>query len=252
MVSPSASPDTTDAAARIRERLSTVSQLREQASSVGLAAAVREIKHWQSRRFANTYRDFLQHPRYSAATRFFLEELYGEHDFRERDRQFSRIAGAIERLFPAAVAELTVDLAEAHALTETLDHQMAQRWMHSDATRAPAVRYVECWRQTSGEADRLRQLALVQHMGRELQRLTRVPTLRLALKLMRRPAQAAGLAALQAFLERGFDAFAQMGNAAPLLDAIEARETHWIQLLFVAPLAEAQAAFAQELAAPPT
>lgn len=98
----------------------------------------------------------------------------------------------------------------------------------------------------------MRQLAVVQHMGRELQRLTRVPTLRLALRLMRRPAQAAGLAALQAFLERGFDAFAQMGNAAPLLDAIEARETRWIELLFMAPLAEAQAALSQELATSPT
>lgn len=236
---------------RIRDQLSRVAHLRERAREQGLEVAVREIKSWQSNRFAHTYRDFLEDRRYGAATRFFLEELYGKHDFRERDQQFGRIAGAIERLFPAAVAELTIDLAETHALTETLDHEMAQRWMRSDASRSPAARYVECWRHTGERADRLHQLAIVQHMGRELQRLVRIPTLRLALKLMRRPAQAAGLATLQAFLERGFDAFAQMGDAAPLLKAIEERETRCIELLFEAPADAVEAVLMREMAEGP-
>ena len=176
-----------------------------------------------------------------------MEELYGEHDFRERDRQFGRIASAIERLFPEAVAQLAVDLAETHALTETLDHQLANHWLDQDPATPAERRYIQCWRLTGQHADRDRQLAVVLHMGAELQRLTRMVTLRMALKMMRRPAQAAGLFALQQFLERGFDAFATMGDATGFLTAIQQRERRWIDTLFDADAATASRLLQAEL-----
>lgn len=237
----------TQAADRIRTHLARVTRLREQADAVGLAQAVHAIKHLQAQRFRTTYTDFLADARHAPATRFFLDELYGEHDFRERDSQFGRIAGALERLFPEAVAQLAVDLAETHALTETLDHQLATHWLAQDPASPTALRYIQCWRLTGQPADRERQLVVVLHMGTELQRLTRMTTLRMALKMMRRPAQAAGLYALQQFLERGFDAFATMGNATRFLTAIEQRERHWINTLFTADAALAAHAFQSEL-----
>jgi hypothetical protein len=235
------------AADQIRLQLQRVSHLREQAQSAGLAIAVHEVKQLQARRFRATYRDFLQSPRHAAATRFFLEELYGEHNFTERDAQFGRIAGAIERLFPAAVGQLAVDLAETHALTETLDHAMAAHWLDIGSDCGYAERYVRCWRLTGQPEQRLRQLAVVQHMGRELQRLTRSRSLLLALKMMRQPAQVAGLSALQHFLERGFSAFAGMGDASDFLASIQARESRWIASMFDDEPAHCHAALTQEL-----
>ena len=235
------------AADRIRVHLARVSQLREQASAAGLAQAVHQVKQLQAARFRATYTDFLADTRHAPATRFFLEELYGEHDFRERDRQFGRIASAIERLFPEAVAQLAVDLAETHALTETLDHQLATHWLDQDPATPAAQRYTQCWRLTGQHADRDRQLAVVLHMGADLQRLTRMVTLRMALKMMRRPAQAAGLFALQQFLERGFDAFATMGDATGFLTAIQQRERRWIDTLFDADAATASRRLQAEL-----
>jgi hypothetical protein len=237
----------TQAAERIRTHLARVTHLREQADAAGLAQAVHTVKQLQAHRFRATYTDFLSDPRHAPATRFFLEELYGEHDFRERDSQFGRIAGALERLFPEAVAQLAVDLAETHALTETLDHRLAMHWLAEDPAIPPALRYVHCWQLTGQKAERERQLVVVLHMGTELQRLTRMITLRVALKMMRRPAQAAGLYALQQFLERGFDAFATMGNAGRFLAAIEQRERHWINTLFTADAAFAAHALQSEL-----
>ena len=238
----------TQAAERIRTHLARVTRLREQADATGLAEAVHAVKQLQAQRFRATYTDFLGDPRHAPATRFFLEELYGEHDFRERDTQFGRIAGALERLFPEAVAQLAVDLAETHALTETLDHQLATHWLAQDPASPAALRYTQCWRLTGQHAERERQLVVVLHMGNELQRLTRMTTLRVALKMMRRPAQAAGLYALQQFLERGFDAFATMGDASRFLAAIEQRERHWINTLFTADAAVAAHALQSELA----
>ncbi|NWF43861.1 hypothetical protein F3K02_01085 [Hydrogenophaga sp. D2P1] len=228
--------------------LQRVAHLREQALDAGLASAVHQVKQLQARRFRATYADFLVQPRYAEATRFFLDELYGEHDFTERDAQFGRIAGAIERMFPDAVADLAVDLAETHALTETLDHQLATHWLAQDSSRSEAERYVRSWRLTGERPLRDRQLSVVKHMGRELQRLTRMRSLSIALKLMRKPAQAAGLSSLQQFLESGFSAFASLGDAQAFLATINEREHAWIDTLFDAAPDSCQRALADELA----
>lgn len=225
--------------AEIRANLERVSQLRLRAHAQGEAEAVATIKRLQARRFQATYADFAASRSSAPAVRFFLEELYGEHDFSRRDEQFSRIAGALERLFPDAVAELAVDLTEAHALTEVLDHELARCWLSLPIGMPIPERYVRAWRAADERPARDRQLAVVQHMGRELQRLTRMRSLRLGLRMMRKPAQAAGLDALQHFLESGFDAFAALDDANAFLAAIAERERGWLDLLFAAPLEEA-------------
>lgn len=239
------------AADAIRAHLARVNELRQQARTAGMGRAVTEVKQLQARRFRATYTDFLQHPGYASAARFFLEELYGVHDFAQRDAQFGRIASALERLFPEAVAQLAVDLAEAHALTEVLDHQLATHWTSLDASLPTTLRYVRAWRLTGQRQARDRQLEVVQHMGKELQRLTRMKPLRLALRMMRNPAKAAGLDALQHFLESGFDAFAQLSDAKVFLDTISEREAGWINALFEEDESAASEALSSELARAP-
>lgn len=235
------------AAERIRAQLERVGHLRHQAHEAGLSTAVHEVKQLQARRFRATYADFLMEPRHALATAFFLDELYGEHDFSVRDAQFARIAGAIERLFPEAVADLAVDLAETHALTETLDHALAEHWLALEGDCCYTERYVRAWRLTGERAWRQRQLAVVLHMGQELQRLTRMRSLLFALKLMRGPAQAAGLSALQQLLERGFAAFGAMGDASEFLRAIAEREQRWLDALFDEDLQVCQQSLQAEL-----
>ena len=55
---------------------------------------------------------------------------------------------------------------------------------------------------------------------------------RLKPEVSRKPARAAGLDALQHFLESGFDAFASLGDAGPFISAIQLRESRWIEELF--------------------
>lgn len=238
----------THAAEHIRAHLARVAQLRQHAEDSGLAAAVHDVKQVQARRFLATYVDFMDDPERAPATRFFLEELYGEHDFAERDAQFSRIASAIERIFPPALTALAVDLAEMHALTETLDHQMAAHWLALGDGLAAAERYLRSWRLTGQRAERERQLAVVQHMGWELEKHTRSKALLMALRMMRRPAQTAGLSALQQFLESGFAAFRTLGDAQGFLEDIAKREQHWIDILFDAPIPACVEALESELA----
>ena len=101
---------------------------------------------------------------------------------------------------------------------------------------SPAERYLEAWRKVGHQNDRGRQLATVLTIGRDLARLTRLPGLRLVLRMMRKPAHAAGLGSLQEFLESGFDTFAGMSHQTrgveTFLSVIEEREAELIDLLF--------------------
>lgn len=225
-----------DTAHKIRDCVARVEQLRQESrAEPAIGVAVLRIKRFQAKRFAGTYADLLGPGPYGAASRFFLEELYSDKDYAERDAQFARIAGAVEKLFPADVADTAAALAQLHALTESLDHAMAREWAAAAALEETPA-YVRAWRSVGRRQEREAQLSTVLGIGAEMARLTRLPGLRLMLKMMRGPAAAAGLGSLQRFLETGFDTFSAMARrprgAEMFLETIRGREERLIAMLF--------------------
>ncbi|MED5622128.1 FFLEELY motif protein [Ideonella sp. BN130291] len=197
----------------------------------GLQDRVMAVKAYQQARFRRGYADLLGDARYRGAATFFLEELYGPGDFSERDAQFVRIVPALVRLFPEEIVQTVEALAALHALSERLDTRMGMHLPSASLTRAS---YVAAW-QATGEPDaRSDQIRMTLDVGRALDRLTRNPVLRHSLRLMRAPARSAGLATLQAFLERGFDTFRQMRGAERFLATVAEREEALRQRLFTA------------------
>ena len=219
-------------AAGIAAHLSVVDAERQRRAALpGLPARVTELKAFQQRRFSLTYADLLASTRYGAAARYFLAELYGPGDFTTRDAQFARVAPAIARLFPDEVAETVVILAELHALSETLDTETAL--LLPDGPVAP-LDYVRAWQGVGRAPERERQIELTLRIAAQLDRVTRKPMLRNALRLMRGPARAAGLAEVQRSLEAGFDVFRAMKGAQDFIALIDARERALAASLFAA------------------
>jgi hypothetical protein len=196
-----------------------------------LKARALALKAYQQQRFRRTYADMLADDRYRGAALFFLEELYGPEDFSARDAQFARIVPALVRLFPHEIVQTVEQLAALHALSERLDSQMARRLASEQLT---AGTYVQAWQATGMRDAREEQVRLTLEVGRSLDRFTRNPVLRHSLRLMRGPARAAGLASLQAFLERGFDTFRAMRGAEGFLRAVAEREQRFSAALFAA------------------
>ncbi|MFT4243765.1 MAG: hypothetical protein QM569_15965 [Acidovorax sp.] len=239
-----------DAAQTIRDCIADVTALRlHRAGDTALGAAVGAVKALQARRFRGSYDDLLQSPAFAPAARFFLAELYSAADYTARDQQFGRIAGTLQTLFPAPVVATAVALAELHAQTEALDQDMGRAWLAAQG--ADAARYATAWRAVGQRPARQQQLQRVLAMGADLARLTRTPGLRTMLRMMRGPANAAGLGALQQFLEAGFDTFGQLarqrGAVDQFLATIEAREQALMDLLFDAEPAACAAALAATL-----
>lgn len=199
------------------------------ASEPGLAERVSAVKAFQHARFARTYADMLADARYAPAARFFLDDLYGPADFSDRDAQFARIVPALVRLFPQEIVSTVSDLAALHALSERLDSAMARV---DGPVPLDADAYARAWRAVGEPDARYRQIELMVAVGGALDRYTRSLLLRQSLRVMRRPAQAAGLGALQHFLERGFDTFRAMKGALSFLDVVASRERALAASLF--------------------
>ena len=224
---------------RITEHLRTVARLRAQRSAdPPLAQRVLAVKTYQAQRFERSYADLLAHARYGAAARFFLDELYGPQEFSRRDAQFERVVPALVRLFPAELVATVEQLGELHALTEVLDDSAAQ---HLPSLPCTAAGYAAAWQGAGRAPARERQIGLTIAIGSALEGYTRSRLMRTTLRMMRGPAQAAGLQDLQRFLEAGFDAFGAMRGAGEFLDLVAQRERALAAALF-APDAPAQAA----------
>jgi hypothetical protein len=187
------------------------------------------VKRLQAKRLAHTYADLSAQPRYRAATRFFLVDLYGEKDFSARDREMLKIVPVMSRVLPATAVETAAHAIELEALSEALDQRLAAAL--GDAHLDDAA-YAAAYRESSTREERVRQVALVVAVGRRLDGLVRKPFISHTLKLMRQPARVAGLADLQDFLERGFEAFRDMHGAHEFLETFSRREERILEKLF--------------------
>jgi len=222
-----------DAGAAILEHLATVAAERAaRAADPALGGRVRALKRYQQRRFEFTYADLLTHPRYAGASNFFLDELYGPSDFTQRDAQFARIVPALVRLFPAEVVATVQALAALHALSEHFDSAMGGALVNESVD---AASYARAWQTCGDVAGREQQIALMEEVGQWLDALTRKTILHHSLRLMRGPARAAGLGALQTFLEAGFDTFRGMRGADEFLRIVGSRERALASMLFATP-----------------
>jgi hypothetical protein len=194
-----------------------------------------ELRAWQAARLERTHADLLASPRYRAATRFFLDELYGSKDFSQRDAELARVIPALVKFLPNSALVTIADAVELDALSERLDLSMV-RALQADAQLgdqpidAPA--YVRAYCQAGAPADRQRQIELVDHVGRTLDGLVRHPMIGALLKTMARPAQLAGLGAMQDFLSRGFVVFRDMRGADAFLQVLVERETQLMRSFY--------------------
>ena len=154
-----------------------------------LGTAPAEVKSVQSRRFAGTYADLLAGGPYAPRLGSSSTSCTATRTTTQRDAQFSRIARAIEKLFPAQVVDTAVALAELHAVTEELDQAMALAWLGAGGRTAVAGAALRpAWREVGRRPDRENQLSVVMAMGRGNGAAHPHAGLRMMLKMMRGPA----------------------------------------------------------------
>lgn len=224
-------PDRFDAKApeSLRRNLVRLREMRGREARGQRPPRLTEVKAWQAQRLARTYADLSQNPRYRKATAFFLGDLYGSKDFSGRDEAMLRIYPIMVRTLPAGAVGAAALAIEVDALSEDLDRRVAASLEPGPVGESS---YGRAYRQAGTRAERLRQIELIEEVGRRLDVLVVKPFVYATLKLMRTPARLAGMQDLQSFLERGFDAFRHMGGADEFLATITGREREILSRLF--------------------
>lgn len=220
----------------LRQHLQTAKRLRLQANSEPAAAAKRlRLREWQAGRLARTHADLLASPRFGVAAQFFLSDLYGPKDFSSRDEEVERILPLLIRMLPVSALRTVALAVEVDALSEELDSAMVAELERAGMLeRIDEDAYAAAYRAVGCRAERERQVTLIRQTGEALDRVARKPLLSTMLRLMRGPAQLAGLGELHEFLDRGFNAFRCMGPAGEFLDAIDGKERALLARLFAA------------------
>jgi hypothetical protein len=224
--------DKEDVVQRLHHQLDLSAELQGSAKANPDVEAARErLRAWQAVRLARTHADLLASPRMGPAATFFLTDLYGSTDLSKLAADVKRIVPVMTKFLPVAALETVADAIELQALSEELDIAMVKA-LGSRIRNLDATAYGHAYRKVNRRGDRERQIALIRDVGQALGRLINQPLVTSALGLMRKPAQLAGLGELQAFLERGHDAFRKMGDTKKFLGLIVSRERKLLKALF--------------------
>jgi hypothetical protein len=193
-----------------------------------------ELRRWQAERLEASFDRFLRDPQRRPAAQFFLSDVYNDRDFSRRDADIARVLPMMERLLPATLLGTLSDALELGLLTHAFDLRLA-KVLEDFAPRRrklDAALYADAYRHAGLPRLRRHQIDLLARVGLGLGRALRMPGVATLLKLSRAPAKAAGLAELQGFLERGFAAFAKLGDVRGFIAEIEADERSVSRRLF--------------------
>lgn len=181
-----------------------------------------ELRRWQAQRLERSFRRYLEDPAMRPAARFFLTDVYGDHDFSRRDADIARVLPKMQGLLPKALLDTVADGIELGALTQAFDLRMAAviAELAPRRKRLDDALYARAYREVGLPRLRRHQIVLIGRLGRGLAAAVGRPGIGTMLRLARGPARATGFAELQVFLEHGFDAFAKLGDVEGFLGEI--------------------------------
>ncbi len=182
------------------------------------------LRSWQAVRLARTHQDLLESPRFHDAAEFFLVDLYGPKDLSRHIEEVRRMVPVMTKVLSESGLATVAHVMELNILSESLDGAMVEA-LGADAATITIATYGAAYRKVGCAEDRKRQIDLLALLGEALDKLGRQRFIGMALKMMRKPAELAGLGELQSFLERGYRAFGAMrGGAGEFVSIVVARE----------------------------
>lgn len=220
-------------AQRLREMLARNHAIAERVQEADFALPEFErLQRWQRARIARSFDDLASQEGYRPAVQFFLTELYGGLDFRERDQDMGKVMPVMIRFLPDKTLGTMSEAFELQAISLEYDMAMAAQLSREPIVELDVARYGAVYRACSDRAGRERQIDLIRKLGYDLDRLVRWPMVNVLVRLLRGPAHAAGFGKLQQFLEGGLAAFRALADTRYFVETIYAREMASMQRLF--------------------
>jgi hypothetical protein len=219
-------------APHLRKALTDSHELATRLDGLGFPLAELEIvQSWQRGRLARSYQHLIGQDRYHAAGDFFLAELYGGLNFRQRDQQMERVLPVMVRMLRDDMLRVLAEAFELQAMSLRFDIDMTQEMLKAGWDELNTDRYGDIYRTVGRPSERKKQIDLIGRLGMELNELVHHRLVLLLIRTVRRPARAAGFGLLQTFLEQGLTAFRIMGDGTEFIETIWNKETEVMERL---------------------
>lgn len=217
----------------LRQALTDSHELAAKLDDPGFPLAELElVQAWQRERLAKSYRDMIIQERYRAAGDFFLDEIYGGLNFRERDQEMERVLPVMVRMLRDDMILVLAEAFELQSLSLAFDMDMTALFQKSGWGELNTTRYGELYRVVGRAPERKKQIDLIGRLGLELNELVHHRLVLWLIRTLRGPARAAGFGLLQSFLENGLNAFRTMGDGTEFVETIWHEEREVMQRLF--------------------
>ena len=195
--------------------------------------ALYALQKWQGWRMRQTHQTLLDDEKYRVATEFFLEDIYGGADLRGLAHQAERAINAALRILPEKVMNTAVYALELNALSAELDERLAEcLFFEMGAEDITEDGYTEAFRESASKEQRQRQVELAKLLAQGLDKYVRSRVVYSTFKLVRRPAERAGIGELYGFMGKGFDAMRPMRSASEVICRIVDREAELIDMIY--------------------
>lgn len=191
-----------------------------------------QLQAWQQERLGCSFADLSEQEEYRPAIDFFLTEVYGGLDFRERDQDMEKVMPVMISFLPEPALVALSEAFELQAISLEFDERMAAYMAEQGLLRLDMAVYGQVYRACSDREGRERQILLIHKLGYDLDRLVRKSWINYLVRLMRGPAVAAGFGRLQTFLENGLGSFRALEDATWFVDVIYEREWSAMERLF--------------------
>ena len=212
----------------LRELVTNIGKVspHEDVAGSGLDPKMALLRVWQSQRLARTYADLLEVPRYTPACRFFLDDIYAERDFSQRDHDLETMYDFMRRFVPDAVSRPAALTIKLHRMTDALDQQLLDVLVNQvGITESITVaQYAEAYRLCDNYRERVAQIDAIIEICEHIDGIVRNPITGPALALAKRPLRGAGYGEVVNFLARGYDSFKRMHGSYHFRKALHDRE----------------------------
>lgn len=190
------------------------------------------LQVFQSARLRRDYADLAAIPQYRPVGDFFFDEMYGPHDFSDRDSEARRVQQLLHMLPGVHLRDLeeVLDLLD---LTNRLDDDLAQRLQqHAVGLQFDEVIYDQHYRAADNYEARLSQLNLVRSCTYTVFRISRSQILGMALHRSGLFARLAGIEAAHGFLVTGYDALHRVTDVTQFAETVHSRELVRLNRIF--------------------
>ncbi len=141
------------------------------------------LQQWQRNRIATSFEDLIRQEGYRPAVVFFLSEIYGGLDFRERDQDMGKVMPVMTRFLPDHALFTMSEAFELQAISLEFDMGMAGYMEQEKIDSLDMARYCEVYRARSEKAGRERQILLIRKLGYDLDKLVGKPLVNYLVRL---------------------------------------------------------------------